>query len=366
MRAMASQGMLPPLSYLAWAREHFAKARFDLATSGLRSVTVDEILSLSGERSPAPDDYGLERRFRDAIAGRYRIPEDHVVPSLGASGGIWLTLATALSRGHEVLVEDPTYEPLHAVAVGLGAIVRRFVRRQADGFALDVDAVLGGVRPQTRVVIVSNPHNPSAAFAGDDTMHELAEKLAARDVLLLVDEAYRELAAPRSTAHSLGGNVCAVSSTTKCFGMGWTRAGWALLPPSLVPHATHAVAHTCGHLPPSSFGFGALGLAHADELLARTSERQAGKVELVADFAARHVTDLGWMNPPGRVPFSFFIDRRGGDLLDLIERGVAAEGVLVAPGHFFGYPSGFRLSMTAPLDVLAQGLSRLPSVLGFS
>lgn len=359
--------MLPPLTYLAWARRHYGQVRMDLATSGLCPITAREVLAMEdGQSSPAPDDHGAQARFRAAVATRYGVPENHVVPGLGASGGIWLVLATLLARGDDVLVEDPSYEPLHAVATGLGARVRRFGRSPAQGFALDVDAIMREVRDETRIVTISNPHNPSAAFAGDEIVRELAAELAARNVVLLVDEAYRELVSPRTTAHVLSANVCAVSSMTKCFGMGWTRAGWALVPPGLAERSENAVAHVCGYLPPSSFGFGTLGLMHADSLLARGARLQDGKLALLIDFAARHERELLFTRPAGHVPFAFFVDRRGADLLAPIEAGVVNHGVLVAPGCFFGHPPGFRLSFTAPREVVADGLVALRSALSLA
>lgn len=352
--------MLPTIEYLAWARRFYGQSPFDLARSGMPDVAASSL----APSSVRADDAGAHARYVRAIAARYGVLADEVVPTLGASGGIWTAYAGLASRGDEVLVEAPAYEPLVRVAEGLGLRVRRFARDAEKRFALDPDAVLGALSNETRLVAVSNPHNPSAALTDDDTLRRLAAELERRGVLLVVDEVYRELVAPRTTARRLGRNVVVQSSLTKCFGLGWARAGWLVAPAELAARAFEPLVHATGALPPAQAAFGELGLAQADMLLARGAEGQAGKRALVEAFLRKHAATLAWSDPPEGSIFSFVVDRRGRDLRDAIERGIATEKVIVAPGSFFEWPAGFRLSFTASTRAVAEGLARLERVLG--
>src|SRR3954464_9307128 len=134
--------MLAPMRYLEWAVRYYGQAPWDLATSGIAPLSARELFALGPEEMPMPDDAAQIPRFRALVAARYGVSEGEVCPALGASGGLYTAYAALLSPGDDVLVEHPAYEPLHAVAAGLGARIRTFERPASAGFELDVQAVL--------------------------------------------------------------------------------------------------------------------------------------------------------------------------------------------------------------------------------
>lgn len=355
--------MRSAIHYLDWVRRFHGRLPFDLAGSGMPQLSATRLAELLDIPEPSPDDVEAPARFRSAIAERYEIPPDEVALTLGASGGIFATYAALLAPGDEVLVEAPTYEPLKAVAEGLGARVERFERPEERGFALDPDAVLRRIRPATRLVALTNPHNPSAMMASDDCLKALARALLERGVQLVVDEVYRELVLPRTTARTLGSNVIVQSSLTKAFGLGWARAGFLLADPKIAERAAVAVSHAVGMLPPSLSSYGAATLTHADRLHRVLATDHEGKREIVEAFAREHRDTLAFTAPPKGSIFGFFRDRRGSDLRAAIEAGAEREGVLVGPGSFFDYPSGFRVGLVAPRAELREGLERLARIL---
>jgi aspartate/methionine/tyrosine aminotransferase len=355
--------MRPPLRYLDWAKRWYGQVTYDLASSGIAAISSDDLFALDPGGAPKPDDFGHTERFCALVAERYGVPESHVCPTLGTSGGLFATYGVLIEPGDDVVVESPTYPSIQAVAAGLGARVRTFERRPDASFALEVDAILAEVRPGTRLCAVTNPQNPGGVQVSDESIADLARGLHAKGVTLVIDEVYREFTMPGTTAYSLGPNICVSSSLTKRFGLGWARAGWAILPPPLAERAHDLVGHTCGVPPPWHAGLGAFALARLGPLVERTRRLQAGKRHLVEAFAATHADKLTFTPPSGEMPFAFFRHRQGEDLLARIEAGIATEGVIVAPGSFFGCPAGFRLSFTAPAERVAEGLSRLERVL---
>jgi aspartate/methionine/tyrosine aminotransferase len=223
--------------------------------------------------------------------------------------------------------------------------------------------LLAAVGEKTRVVTITNPHNPTGAIVSDDTIRRLAARLAERGVSLLIDEAYLELSKPRSTARHLGANVFTCSSATKCWGVSWARAGWVFLPEAMQAAALRVERYVVGMAPPVSWAYGALAVDAAETLLARAVELQAGKRALVDAFLAEHASLLTWAPPPMTSVFGFVRDLRGRDLLRPIERAIAEHKVIVAPGTFFGETSAFRLGWTTKradvepgLDLLARAL----------
>ena len=130
--------MLPELEYLSWIAGRPEAATHDLASSDLRpggpddAVVPDPLADL-----PAADDQSVETRLAD----RYDVSPEAVLVMAGATGAVFVAVATTLADGERVLVESPVYEPHHATPAGLGATIDRFDRPRSDGYALDPDRV---------------------------------------------------------------------------------------------------------------------------------------------------------------------------------------------------------------------------------
>ena len=354
--------MLPRVEYLGWAIETFPHAKWDLATSGLPSISSADL----GHPASLSDPTAL-RRFASKVAERYGVPPAEVVPALGTSGAVWTAAAAVLPSGEpfEVIVEEPTYEPLLRVIEGLGAVVRRVARPREEGYRLDPARVAEALTDRTKLVVVASPHNPSGLATPDEDLAAIAKACAARGAYLLVDEVYRELVAPGTSARRLGENVIAVSSLTKCFGVGWARAGWVILPSHLRAAAHVAEMHATGTLPTTCGAIGAHAFEKLADLEARAIALSAGKRPIVDAFLAKHPA-LSWTPPPPRALFGL-VRAEGIDVAAGLARAAEEHGVVAVPGSFFGVADAFRLSWASlPPDRLAQALELLAGSLGLS
>lgn len=363
--------MFSPSPYLAWARRHYPSARYDLAASGIQTVPLAEL----GIPSDLDDPRGWEH-LKSAIARANDVDPAEVTSALGASHGVFLAYAGLLGPGDEALVEDPTYEPVHRVATSMGARVFRFQRRPEDRWDLDLDVIGRALTPATRVVALTNLHNPTGVRVSDGRLREVADLLRRRapDAHLFVDEVYApfddlvdDQGVFRGSARKLAPNVVTCGSLTKCYGLGFQRVGWVLAPPAVTARIGEAVTATVGMLPLAHAHLGAHALARLPALAERARRLQVGKRPLVdAWLAAR--PHLRWSEPreglfglvtvPSLAPDA--------DLLPTIESGIAQHGVVVGAGSFFGVPRAFRLSWSTPKDRLEQGLARLDGALGLS
>jgi aspartate/methionine/tyrosine aminotransferase len=360
--------VLPPLEYLSWAIENYHSVRYDLASSGLKSVPPEEITP-GGEWLGAACDATAPGRWVEAIARRMGVPVDCTAATLGTTHGIWTTYAAVLSAGDEVVVESPAYEPLVRAAQGLGARVVHFDREPSRGAPVDPAAIERAMTDRTRMVVVSNLHNPTGAYVDDATIGEVAKVTRRRGALLMVDEVYRDLVdaeAGRSpSAFHLGPGIVVTSSLTKVYGLGWIRAGWVLAPKEIAARVRDATLHSVGGISPATASMGLAALAHMKEVYARSVAARANDAEAAA--RVRAFVDarphLSWRQERGSI-FGFVMDARGKDLRPTIERAVREQQVIVAPGVFFGVPSAFRLRYGAiDLGVLDEGLRRLGAVL---
>jgi aspartate/methionine/tyrosine aminotransferase len=358
----------PELRYLEWAMRRYGQVEFDLGQSGMAPLPPSAVGPPS-ELFAGATDPKAPFRYQAAVAKRFDVPLECAVPALGTTHGLFCAYAALLSPGDHVVVESPVYEPLVRAAEALGAKVIPFVRDFDRGSAIDVDTVARLLTPRVKLVAISNLHNPTGAHTSDEIVRALAQACKRTNTTLLVDEVYRELVDfdPHrgATAFHLDDNVVTTSSLTKVYGLPWVRAGWVLARPELAKRVMNAGMHTMGAI---SWALASAGVhaferleeIHAISRLARAhDDALAAKVE--AFIAAR--PRFSFTRHRGSI-FGFVVDKTGQDLTPVIERGIDEEKVIVGPGSFFAYPSGFRLRYGAmPPEALDRGLVALGKAL---
>src|SRR5215471_2021734 len=188
--------------YMHWAKTR-AKVKYDLALSGILNLPFADLdakiedIDLNGDNS-----YGYAPLV-DALAEHAKVPRESVVTiSGGTSMANHLAMAAAIEYGDEVLIEQPTYEPLLALAEYFGARVKRFARRAEDNFRVDIADLKSQTGPRTRLIVLTNLHNPSSALIDEDTLRQIGDIAAGVGARVLVDEVYLEALfedAPRSS-----------------------------------------------------------------------------------------------------------------------------------------------------------------------
>ncbi len=216
---------------LDWEPEHdlgTSDPQIEISARALGLRTADIVLS--GHNALGYD------QLREHLARRYLVSPDNVLCSLGASMANYLICGALIEPGDEVVVEKPAYEPLLKVPRFFGATVRRVERRFRNQYSLDPADLRMVLSPKTRLIILSNLHNPSGVLLEEEVLKEVWEMAAAVGAYVLVDEIYMELlfdSTPRSAFH-LGETFIVTNSLTKVYGLGGLRLGWALGPQELI------------------------------------------------------------------------------------------------------------------------------------
>ncbi len=349
--------------YMNWAKLQ-AGAPYNLATSGVLNCTLADL-------GPAPADlevhgpnaYGYAP-FVEGLAERFGISPASVVTSQGASMANHLAFAALLEPGDEVLVEEPVYELITSTLAYLGARILRFQRRAETGFALEPEAVRAAVTPNTRLIVLTNLHNPTGHHADPATMAKVGQIAAEVGARVLVDEVYLELTFFDSkpvTAFHLGDNFVATSSLTKAYGLSGLRAGWILAEPELAERMRR-LNDLFGSVPVFlAEPLAAQALTRLDRFKARASAL------LEANHAAWRELIQGCprLDPDtapriGTTVFPRLID---GDADAFAVRLRREFETSVAPGRFFERPDRFRVGLAGDPVNTRQGLERLARAL---
>ncbi|HMF57425.1 MAG TPA: aminotransferase class I/II-fold pyridoxal phosphate-dependent enzyme [Pyrinomonadaceae bacterium] len=347
--------------YMLWAKTR-SQARFNLASSGLKNYTLADLpvkledLELSGASY-----YGYEP-LQTALAAKCEVPIECVVAATGTSMANHLVMAALFAPGDEVLIEHPTYELLINTAQYMGADVKRFTRKSEEGFRLDVDEVARRVNPRTRLIVLSNLHNPTSALVSDETLlrlREIARRMGAR---ILVDEVYLDALfenVPRSAFH-LGEEFVTTNSLTKVYGLSGLRCGWILADPQLA-ETLWRLNDLFGVIPAhAAERLSCIALANLYEIAARARLLLETNGRLLNSFYSGR-DDLD------RTPHEFgtvsFPRLKRGSADELCRLLAEKYETSVVPGRFFEMPEHFRIGIGCDTDTLREGLERLGSAL---
>jgi aspartate/methionine/tyrosine aminotransferase len=343
--------------YMHWAKTG-SSARFNLATSGVGAFPFRELPFDCGQLEiNGPDRYGY-RPLKRAIAERHGVDEDNVVTAEGTSMANYLAMATILEPGDEVLIEHPAYGLLEDAARFLGAEVKRFARREENGFAVEPAEIRRALTPRTRLIVITNLHNPSSVLTPDSVLREVADLARSVGAKLLVDEVYLDAVyenTPRTAFH-IGPEVVVTSSLTKVYGLSGLRCGWILAQPD-VAHLAYQLNNV----------FGSLGV-HAGELLSVAAFQHLDAIR----ERARRVVEAD------RVVLGEFLDTTPGvsavrtrwgttSFPRLVKGGMETfwgrlmweHDTSVVPGRFFGMPEHFRIVMGVNSEMFREGLRRI-------
>ena len=347
--------------YMNWAKER-SRARFNLATSGLENLKLQELqVSLEDLEITGEGGYGYQPLIR-ALAERYQVDPACVVTTAGTSFANHLALASLINPGDEILLESPAYEPLLATAQYLGAKVKRFLRKFEDGFRISLVEIERKLSPDTKLIVITNFHNPSGVQIDEETLNEIGKLARRRNIRVLVDEVYLEMlfAEPARTAFHLGYEFVVTSSLTKAFGLSGLRCGWILAEPALARRMwllNDLFAATPVH---AGERLSVVALKQLPEIAARAQARLDGNRETLNKFLDTR-DDLEVVRPPlGSIMFPRVMQGTAEKLCDLLREKYDTS---VVPGSFFEMPAHCRVGLGGNSETLAEGLERLGKAL---
>jgi aspartate/methionine/tyrosine aminotransferase len=343
--------------YMYWAKTR-SHARFNLANSGVAGYPLAQLpVTIEDLEINGPSNYGYEP-LQKALAAKSGVVTENIVATNGASMGNFLALAATLEPGDEALIEHPTYELLVSAARYLGAEVRRFHRRFEEDFRIDTREVERLITPRTKLIVVTNLHNPTSAFVNEETLNELGEIARQATARVMVGEIYLDAIferTPRSAFH-LGPQFVTTNSLTKVYGLSGLRCGWILAEPELAKkiwRLNDLMANQPAH---AAERLSCIALAN----LARIAERARAMLDanraLLDRFLAGREDIVASRFEYGTITFPQWKYGNADALCQLLRDKYETT---VVPGRFFEMPDHIRIGLGCETETFAAGIERL-------
>ncbi|MDP1875880.1 pyridoxal phosphate-dependent aminotransferase [Phenylobacterium sp.] len=359
--------------YTAWVREVLRAVAAEPRAAVLFDSTIKEptelLARVVGEafRDGITDRYestfaGGNRYVAAAVAERYGVEADQVICTTGATSAMAMAVSAFVKPGDHVIVEAPAFDLLPALAHEAQAKVTPLPRRAPD-FAIDVEALSAMVRRDTRLIMLTQVHNPSGAVLDVETLRAIGEIAAKVGARVLIDEVYADFA-DEGSAVRVSEVFVSAGSLTKVQGLFALKCGWAV--GSAANIATIQAANPQGDQGVSKLAhaIGALVLENMAPFEAHWRGVLSAARPVLGAHAQRMIDDgliLGAPPPYGCMYFPQVVGVD--DTLELASWLWTTEQIVVAPGEFFGQPGHVRIGFGGDAAALDDGLGRLHDAL---
>ncbi|MBU1750000.1 MAG: aminotransferase class I/II-fold pyridoxal phosphate-dependent enzyme [Chloroflexi bacterium] len=367
----------PPFKLERYLAQHEFQARYFLSASDCESLTLRELLALADPASRAGwEDLGLgytesagHPALRAAVAGLYETRRADDVLILAPAEGIWIAMHALLSPGDHVVALFPAYQSLYEVARFLGCPVTQWsLTPTPTGWHLDLDQLARHLTPQTRLLVLNFPHNPTGYQPTPAEWTAILDLARQHELYVFSDEMYRLLeydpADRLPAACDVYERGISLSGLSKSFGLPGLRIGWLVTPDRAVLTRCAALKDyttICNSAP--SEALAVMALRAGDTILARNRAIIQVNLATAARFFAEHAAQFTWRPPrAGSVAFPEWTG--GGSVAAFCQMTLDEQGVLMVPGHLFDLPGEhFRLglgrrNLAAALDRMGQILRK--------
>lgn len=235
-----------------WMNKYENHCKYNLAETCVESVTVEELLKIAGVEDSFYDDlkkmkltYGAiegSDRLRKAIAALYKnVSTDNITVTHGTIGANALSIITLVSRGDRVISVLPTYQQHYSIPEAIGADIQILRLREENNWLPDLDELRRLATPETKLICINNPNNPTGAVMDEDYLKQIVEIARSCDAYLLCDEAYRGLTHIYNYPENFTTSVVdlydkgiSTASTSKTFSAAGLRTGWVAGPEDFI------------------------------------------------------------------------------------------------------------------------------------
>jgi aspartate/methionine/tyrosine aminotransferase len=305
--------------------------------------------------------------LREAIAAHYqtrfskKISPERIAVTAGASGGLLTVAALYVDAGDEILVPDPGYPGYRHFVRAFEGVARSLPVSAATNFQPSLDMVRAAWGPKTKGLLLGSPSNPTGTLVDSGELRRIAEFIAERAGVLLVDEIYQGLvygSEPWSAA-GLPGEVVLINSFSKYFCMTGWRLGWVVLPPDAVRGFEKLAQHLFISAP--SAAQHAAVAAFLPESLSILEQRRK-EFARRRDFLLPALKRAG-LAVPAEPHGAFYIYADcGGDARAFARELLEKEAVAATPGVDFGANETgryVRFAYTRSMDDLEEAARRI-------
>lgn len=336
-----------------WKKYEFTSP-YLLCCSDAESWSLQELLALADHTSKAmwdsltlnytePPGHPL---LRDEIARLYSsLKADQVLTFAGAEEGIYCTMRMLVEPGNHVIIVTPCYQSLVTLPQTFEGDITTIQLKPENQWQLDLEEVKNAFRPNTKMLVLNYPHNPTGTVLDKELLEGLIALARQSGAYIFCDEVYRYMEIDESqrlpAIADLYEKGISLNVMTKSFGLAGLRIGWlatrdANLLKDIISYKLYTTI--CNSAPSEILAI--IALRAKDQILKRNRDIVQKNLQLIDAFMERNQRYLSWVRPQSgtigiiKLLLPVLIETFAEDLL-------RAEGVLIMPGSVIDLPGNF-------------------------
>jgi len=343
--------------------------RYNLSESGVHPLSIQELLGLAGASAAPLLDVRLgysQSNGTDLLRGRIAALYEGVAPeqilvTTGSAEANFVVCWRLVEPGDRVTVMLPNYLQTWGLAQNFGAQVRGFALRAEAQWEPALEDVRSAIAPGTKLVVVTNPHNPTGHVLSKEMRQAIVTRAAEVGAWLLADEVYQGAERDGTTTPSFWGSyerVIVVNGLSKAYGLPGLRIGWVVAPPEFSGEAWARHDYTTIGPAGASDHLAAVVLESRvrEKVLARTRGILRSNYPVIEQWLKRFGDTFSW-HPPQAGAICLVRYRQAIGALDLVEKMRAEHSVLLVPGDHFGLPNHIRFGFGEELHHFREALA---------
>ena len=333
--------------------EHEFSAPYLMCCSDCEAMTTRELLSFEPGAEEAFLDSWLgyteslgDPQVLEGICKLYEtVAPAHVLEHVGAQEAIFNFLNAVLEPGDHVISMFPNYESSYSVAKKIGCTVSNWELNQTEnGWAISIPRLEKLIKPNTKVIMLCTPNNPTGYFFSKEEIHAISEIARRQEIIIFADEVYKGLhfAGEEPPAFvDVYENAVSLNVLSKAFGLAGIRIGWIATKNKKIHEAMAMYKHytTICSPKPSQF-LAVIALKHHEKILDRNRGIVKENLALADTFFEKR-KDMFLYNPPMGGSIGFHKLRGDRDINKFSKDQVEKSGVLLLPGYVFDYPGNY-------------------------
>lgn len=364
---------IKPFAVEEWMNAWEVGAKYNIAETCVDSISMNELFELTGEdkteflnrlcarRLSYGDIEGLPE-FRKGVCGLYKtLNIENIVPTHGASGANHHVFYSLISPGDRVVSIMPTYQQLYSIPESYGADVQILHLSKENNYLPDLEKLRRLVTPETKMICINNPNNPTGALMSEQMLREIVEIARSADAWILCDEVYRHLSQEDGWCPSivdLYEKGISVSSMSKVFSLAGLRLGW------IATHDMSVVKSCLSHRDYNLVSCGvfdemlaAAALKHRDKLLERSRKIVRENLQILDNWVSSE-PHVSYVKPKAGTTALVYYDL---DIpsYEFCEEMYKKTGAFVTPGDCFEVPHSMRIGYAYGKQDLIDGLKAI-------
>jgi len=367
---------IEPFGVELWMNEYELNCDFNLAETCVESITIAELLKLSGLAQDSIAEllsmkltYGAiegSERLRKAIAALYsKQSVSNTLVTHGTIGANSLVHQTLISRGDKVVAVVPSYQQHYSIPASIGADVHTLQLTAEDQFLPDLDKLEALVSNDTKLIALTNPNNPTGSLINADMLKEIASIARKADAWILCDEVYRGIDQTGSGSTASIADIyekgISTASMSKAFSLAGLRLGWLAAPEEVIEavmihrdYNTISVGMIDDH-------FAAIALENHEAVLNRSRKITRENLSILSSWVDSEPS-ISWVKPQSGTTALLKYE------LDMPSRDFCVElinetSVMLTPGSALNMEGYARIGFANGTDVLKAGLPRISEFL---